>query len=316
MPTNYDYSGFSGNETMFHQKLSLYWHNGFRTLMPADGKAIFVKGWPSRGSIPITEAELAPSEAYYRRHNLSVVYGPACPIICIDIDSKEHANDLELLAFEALGPTPLISIGDYPKRKLIYAKVDGEEYKTRRYQPFLEIFASTGQTVLEGIHPGTGNPYTWVTQSPADTPLSEVPKVPASRLHVFERAVFGWFREKGLVLGEQPGIIGRNQSGASGTNCILLARLRMERKSCETKQEFIACITRHLKSMEPGTRHSIMTATVAAMVRRDWSDERIMALLQKHYIKRFGDDRSLRTNKVIKAITSARRRQTWQPQYP
>jgi len=303
---------------MFHQKLSSYWYNGYRTLMPADGKAIFVKGWPSRGSIPITEAELAPSEAYYRRHNLSVVYGPACPIIAIDIDSKSHASDLELLAFEALGATPLISIGDYPKRKLIYAKVDGQEYHTRRYQPYVEIFASTGQTVLEGIHPGTGKPYSWITQSPADTPLSEVPQVTANQLHVFERALFGWMREKGLVLWNQPGMIGRNASDASGKNGTLLAQMRMERKSCETKQEFIACVTRHLKQMDPAksNRHSIMTATVAAMVRRDWSDERIMPLLQKHYIKRFGDDRSLRTNKVIKAITSARRRQTWQPQYP
>lgn len=283
--------------------------------MPSEGKKIWIKGWQHRGHVPIVEAELEPAAAFYNRHNLSVVFGPACPIIAVDIDSKDHAHDLEALVVEALGATPLISIGDYPKRKLIYAKVDGDVYESRRFQPFIELFCNSGQTVLEGIHPKTNKPYSWVTQSPADTPVSDLPKVSAKQLNVLERAIFGWMRENGYALGTKAGVIGRGQSYQTGEQADLLAQMRMERKSCETQQEFIACITRHLKAMEVGTRHCIMTATVAAMVRRDWSDERILALLQKHYMKRFGDDRQLRTKKVLKAITSARRRTTWQPQY-
>lgn len=316
MPNNDYFSGFTQKAELFHDKVFSYWENGYRTLMPADGKRIFIKGWQHRGEMPIQRAELEPSAAYYRRHNLSVVFGPACPIIAIDIDSKPHADDLEALVIEALGATPLTSIGDYPKRKLIYAKVDGDTYESRRFQPFVELFSNSGQVVLEGMHPKTKRPYSWVTQSPADTPVTDLPKVSAKQLNVLERAIFGWMRENGYALGTKAGVIGRGQSHQTGEQADLLAQMRMERKSCKTKQEFIACTTRHLQAMQVGTRHSIMTATVAAMVRRDWADERIIALLQKHYIERFGDDRSMRTKKVVKAITSARKRQTWQPQYP
>jgi len=306
--TNRNYSGFSGNSCLFHHRAIQYWDNNYRTIMPADGKAIYLKGWPLRGEMPASREEVEQGVAYYQRHNLALVYGPACPVVTIDIDSKEHAVDLETLTVEALGATPLVSIGNYPKRKLLYRKAPGFNYPTKRFQPWMEVFSSKGQTILEGIHPSTSKPYTWVSQSPADTPVSELPQVTTRQLNILEEAFYGWLREKNIVEVEKPGVNGLRNFHHTSWKSDELTAMRAERSFCNTPQEFRACVIRHLKKMRPGTRHQIMTVTVNAMVNRGWGDEHIMSVLGKYYIQKFGDDRSLRTNKVVKAITSARRR--------
>ena len=308
MLNNRNYSGFSGDSCLFQHKAIQYWHNSYRTLMPADGKAIFIRDWPLRGEMPATLDEIEQGVTYYQRHNLALVYGPACPIVCIDIDSKEHAIDLETLTVEALGATPLVSIGDYPKRKLLYRKAPGFNYPTKRFQPWMEVFASKGQTILEGIHPTTCKPYTWISQSPADTPVSELPGVTTRQLSILEEAFYGWLREKNITIVTKPGAGGSLTSYTPSWNSDEITAMREERSRCKLPHEFRECVIRHLKKMKPGTRHQIMTVTVNAMVNRGWGDDHIMSVLGKYYIQKFGDDRSLRTNKVVKAITSARRR--------
>ena len=318
MSTHDYYSGFSGFSGLFHHKAISYWDNGYRTLMPSNGKAAFIKNWQLRGEQPICLDDLHIACDHYQEHNLSLVYGPACPIICIDIDSPEYAEEIESLAFEALGATPLISIGNYPKRKLVYQKLHGQKVLSRRFRPVVDLFGHNGQTVLEGIHPNTKRPYTWDSESPATVPVEQLPVATDGALEIFQRALVNWMREKNIIDIARPGAFGRDAAFGTGFLTDDLAKMRMERASCKTPQEFTACVTRHLKAMDPalGNRHGIMTVTVAAMVRRGWTDEHIMHVLQTHYIDRFGDHFSARTNKVVKAITSAREKaQRWQPQY-
>lgn len=312
------YSGFSGFPALFHQSAEDYWNNGYRTLMPANGKAAFMRNWQLRGEQPICLDDLLTACEHYRNHNLSLVYGPACPVIAIDIDSKEYAEEIESLAFEALGATPLISIGNYPKRKLIYQKQNAQKVLSRRYRPVVDLFGHNGQTVLEGIHPNTKRAYQWDSESPATVPVEQLPVATEGALEVFQRALVNWMREKNIIDIARPGAFGRDAAFGTGFLTDDLAKMRMERASCNTPQEFTACVTRHLKAMDPalGNRHGIMTVTVAAMVRRGWTDEHIMHVLQTHYIDRFGDHFSARTNKVVKAINSAREKaKRWQPQF-
>ena len=316
--SSFDYfNGFSGfPDNSFHTLAEAYWENGYQTLMPSVGKAIFVPGWQMRGEKPVEHDDLLLAVNHYTENNLSLVYGPACPVVCIDIDDKDNAHDLEALTFETLGPTPLISVGNWPKRKLLYRKAEGHKFLTRRFQPILEVFGGSGQTVLEGLHPGTLRPYSWVEASPATLPLAELPEITMAHMGIFERAVLRWMQHKGLKHSERPGAFGKEASAMSGPVADMLAQMRMERASTKTPQEFIGCITTHVQKMRPGNRHHIMTATVAAMVRREWSDSRIFEFLRKPYIDKFGDHFSLRTNKVTKAITSARTRvDKWAPQF-
>ena len=293
-----------------------YFENGYQTVMPSEGKAIFIKGWQYRGEQPPSIDELYQAVDYYKNRNLSLVYGPACPVIAIDIDSKEHSYELEALTFEALGSTPLISVGNWPKRKLIYAKAPGHTYYTKRFQPLVEVFASKGQTVLEGLHPGTGKAYSWVEESPATTPVSELPVVTEEMMLLWEKSFSFWMTERGISNSLRPGAYGKASCSKTGPSADLLAHLKMQRLSCKTEQEFIACITQHLVEMRPGNRHSVMTATVGSLVSRGIAEDRIWSILNKHYVNRYGDQFSLRSNKGTKALTSAKgRSRKWQAQH-
>jgi len=296
-----------------------YFENGYQTVMPSEGKAIFIKGWQYRGEQPPSLDELYQAVDYYKNRNLSLVYGPACPVIAIDIDSKEHSYELEALTFEALGTTPLISFGNWPKRKLIYAKAPNQNFETKRFQPLVEVFAGKGQTVLEGLHPVTGKAYGWVGESPATTPVSELPVVTKEMMLLWEKSFSAWMTERGIsnsLPGSGPGAYGKHASSVTGPQADLLATLKMERKSCHSEQDFIACVTRHLVAMRPGNRHIVMTATVGSLVGRGIAEDRIWSILNKHYVNRYGDQFSLRSNKVTKALTSAKgRSRKWQAQH-
>ena len=296
---------------LFHEIAEDYFEQGVQTLMPAVGKAVFVKGWQLRGECAISLDDLLCATEHYTEHNLSVVYGSACPIIAIDIDLMDaaQADGLEELVFEVLGGTPLVSIGNAPKRKLIYAKADGwDQYSSRKFRPVVEIFADSGQTILEGIHPTTKRPYTWRGPSLADVPVWELPKVTTSRMALLETALVDYIAEVGLM----PSPMGtmradRTRAAWQGSINDELARMRMERRSASTAEELRATLISHIDEMQPGNRHAILTVTVAAMVHAGWTDDEIWAVMIPRYIERFGDHHDLRTNKVFKAIQNSRR---------
>ena len=294
----------------FHEIAENYYNQGIQTLMPAVGKAVFVKGWQLRGECAISLDDLFCATEHYTEHNLSVVYGSACPIIAIDIDLTDatQADQLEELVFEVLGGTPVVSIGNAPKRKLIYAKADGwDQYRSKKYRPVVEIFADSGQTIFEGIHPDTKRAYSWRGPSLADTPVWELPKVSSSRMALLETALVDYIAETGLMR-EPMGVMRADGSRPAPTNLgDQLARMKMERRSASTPEELRAVIISHVEEMEPGNRHAILTTAVPAMVHSGWTDDEIWEVMLPRYIERFGDHYDLRTNKVIKAINSARR---------
>ena len=298
---------------LFHEIAEDYFEQGVQTLMPAVGKAVFVKGWQLRGECAISLDDLLCATEHYTEHNLSVVYGSACPIIAIDIDLTDaaQADGLEELVFEVLGGTPLVSIGNAPKRKLIYAKADGwAQYRSRKFRPVVEIFADSGQTILEGIHPDTKRPYTWRGPSLADVPVWELPKVTTSRMALLETAITEYIAEVGLDQPQSPmGVMraDRTRPAWQGSLDDELARMKMERRSASTPAELRATIISHVDEMQPGNRHAILMTSVAAMVHAGWTDDEIWAVMLPRYIERFGDHHDLRTNKVLKAIQSSRR---------
>jgi Primase C terminal 2 (PriCT-2)/Bifunctional DNA primase/polymerase, N-terminal/Protein of unknown function (DUF3987) len=102
---------------------------------------------------------------------------PTGNVVGIDIDIVEDpalAMQIDKLAREMLGDTPLTRIGKAPKRMLVY-RCD-KPFKTFKMHP-LEVLAEGSQFVAYGIHPDTQQPYTWPIETPDDTDVSELPLI-------------------------------------------------------------------------------------------------------------------------------------------
>jgi hypothetical protein len=110
--------------------------------------------------------------------------GLACgAIVGVDLDEMDgmQAHELEQRARAALGDTPAVRVGRWPKRMLLY----------RTLEPFdsitdpLEVLCLGRQLVAFADHPDTGRPYQWPDRSPADLPLAELPVVDLHAVDAF-----------------------------------------------------------------------------------------------------------------------------------
>lgn len=116
--------------------------------------------------------------------------GIACgTVVGIDIDITDAASAtaVERLARARFGETPLLRIGQAPKRLLVY----------RAAEPFpsiqranIQILARGRQFLAYAIHPVTARPYEWPDESPLDVDLASVPAVTFASVQAFlEEAV-------------------------------------------------------------------------------------------------------------------------------
>jgi len=105
------------------------------------------------------------------------------PAADLDILDPAAADAVEALCRQKLGDTVLRRVGQEPKRTLFYRtstpfpklKVvllapDGVEHK-------IEMLADGQQSIIFGIHPDTGQPFTWRVVTPADVPSSFLPEI-------------------------------------------------------------------------------------------------------------------------------------------
>ena len=54
----------------------------------------------------------------------------------------------------------------------------------------IEVLGRGNQAMAFGIHPKTGQPYTWERESPAETPVESLPLVPPEQVEATARAAF------------------------------------------------------------------------------------------------------------------------------
>lgn len=111
--------------------------------------------------------------------------GIACgAVIAIDIDitDAEQALKIETLARDRLGDTPLLRIGQAPKRLLIY-RTDTSFPSIQRAN--IQILANGRQFLAYAIHPETKRPYEWLDSSPLDVDLTDVPAVDNASCQTF-----------------------------------------------------------------------------------------------------------------------------------
>ena len=102
--------------------------------------------------------------------NDGVCYGA----VDLDEDDRERSAQLSALTKRILGDTPLVRIGRPNRRVLLYA-LSPSAATSRNLHDKVGLICDRRCVVLYGIHPQTGQPYTWEGPGPEDVPAWDLP---------------------------------------------------------------------------------------------------------------------------------------------
>jgi hypothetical protein len=125
---------------------------------------------------------LAHQESNYPADSVGIACGSKVIAIDIDADDMEMASELHKIACEELADTPLVRIGRFPRRALLYRPIGWID--TQRFAK-LDVIGNGGCVVAFGNHEITGQPYYWIDGDPLDTPCEQLPEVTAAAIQRF-----------------------------------------------------------------------------------------------------------------------------------
>jgi hypothetical protein len=286
---------------MYRSNAIRLYDNGWQTI-PARGKRVLLADWPLVGThLQSRETiERMASEAYPDQ-NIGLPFGPACPAFAVDIDSEEHADTLESLAHQHLGPTPFVRIGRAPRSALFYGKVPCETYRTVRLRG-LELFAAAGsQMIIYGEHPTTKTQYYWGEKEPLTHAAGFLPLATSAQVSAF-------LQEATTLLG--PAHPTQSPLHPFGPQAKLTVQKTVS--DLETRGlrgwEYGQAIMEYLSGMAPGNRDWRLTLAIASLVGRGFTDRQIHAVLEEPYVKRFANDGQDRDLKITRLLSRTRRR--------
>jgi hypothetical protein len=94
--------------------------------------------------------------------------------IDIDADDDDRAYRIEAIVRGALGPTPFIRFGRWPRKTLFYRL---QEAVNSRRCGEVDILSANKVCVVAGVHPSTGRPYRWPEECLLDHEFKDVPFV-------------------------------------------------------------------------------------------------------------------------------------------
>jgi hypothetical protein len=165
--------------------------------LPVAGKEPIVKEWETKTEV--TEHEITNWEFTHPACTNTGALTRLMPALDIDIMNEAAAIAVEALArdwFEERGyfltrtgrapkrAIPLRTDKPFPIVKRLLTAPNGDPKKPER----IEILGDGQQLVLAGIHPDTGQPYTWQGGEPGAIPLEELPYIDESTASRFADA--------------------------------------------------------------------------------------------------------------------------------
>ncbi|MEE3098466.1 MAG: bifunctional DNA primase/polymerase, partial [Pseudomonadota bacterium] len=173
---------------------------------------------PTRwSSVPIDEAQVEAWASAFPDHGVGLRTGG---LVGVDIDllDPDLAHEAEAIACRVLGPTPLVRVGRWPKRLLLYRT--GTPFRKIQV-PGLEILGRGQQFVAFGIHPDTAEPYHWPEDdTPLDVALDDLPAVTEAQCEAFAGEIAALSPEPrrggGRLRGSSPRGGARPERDASG----------------------------------------------------------------------------------------------------
>lgn len=167
--------------------------NGYFCLpLPPFQKRTHWKGWSKFCAEAPTEQQIAAWQSKYGDHGIALAAGFSVVAVDIDCLLAEQADDIERLTRKSLGDTPLMRIGQFPKRALIYRVAPGAVIESESVGK-LDLIGDRRYLVGFGIHPDTRQPYTWENATPATVPVSALPAVTPAKIARFLNAVRAYF---------------------------------------------------------------------------------------------------------------------------
>ena len=197
-------------QAMTELRLAL-WRNGYRPVPVAGahlaiksaGKRPLMKGWETVCAAANEHEIRRWTGAQRNCTNTGLLCGD---IIGVDIDVTIDmlASEVEALAREMLGATPLKRIGRAPKLLLVF-RTDQPFDKVQTPELVLpdgtvvrvEVLATGQQFVGFGIHPDTKAEYAWPDRSPLDIPRADLPMVSAPQCADFIQKIEAMLRRAG-----------------------------------------------------------------------------------------------------------------------
>lgn len=181
--------------------------NGFHAfpIRPGTKKAEW-RGWSSWCRRPPRPDQIARWRDRHGHYGLAIATGHACVAIDSDEEDPRRAAEIAALAESALGTTPLVRIGRAPRWVRVY-RPGTAPIRSQRLAPTVELIAAGRYFVAHGIHPGTGQPYTWPDRAPETCPLAEVPAVENDQIARFVTLLAGLYGLPVPILGPD-GILG------------------------------------------------------------------------------------------------------------
>ena len=159
--------------------------NGFEPV-PCVGKRPSITGWQGKTSASVAEirAWTGTNTGCLTAHT---------PAIDIDITDPEAAALAEEVGQELFGDRGVIPVrfGRSPKRALVlrsaapFAKMSASYEAPNGATHKIEILADGQQLVCFGTHPDIGQPYTWCSRTPLDTPRAELAEVDEADMQAY-----------------------------------------------------------------------------------------------------------------------------------
>lgn len=283
--------------------------NGWRSLIPLDGKRPVVRGWQRFGLAPPDDAAFA---ALVRDH-AAPGYGTGVVLDgiahCLDLDviaapgdpparhdaARELVHELRDLAFDVLGFTDWRRIGAAPKEMLFY-RSDPPGITQAGGKVELLGGAGSKQFAAYSIHPDTRQPYRWVgsreplTHRPDDLPYCTPAELRLYREEALARVAAHPFTAMGPQAAPKDAPARRVRRAAPTADhpagphqSAALSRFAAEpvRSPSEIAAELLG-------EAEPGDRHYCMTGCVGALVVAGYGDAEIADALTGAYRALFG----------------------------
>ncbi|MRI56840.1 hypothetical protein D8770_23180, partial [Methylobacterium sp. DB1607] len=190
--------------------------NGFHTfpIRPGTKKAEW-RGWSSWCRRPPRSDQITRWRERHGHYGLAIATGYACIAIDSDEEDPHRAAEVAALADAALGPSPLVRVGRPPRWVRVY-RPGTTPMRSRRLAPTVELIADGRYFVAHGIHPGTGQPYTWPDRAPPEAcPLADVPVVGTDQIARFATLLAGLYGLPSPVLDD--GGTANTSEGPPGT---------------------------------------------------------------------------------------------------
>ena len=262
--------------------------NGWRSLLPLgvykdgkparDRKACMLPEWSRRSIEPLTEEGLAACVARYPRAGVGCAFGEVHGLVAIDVDVEDEAQNalVRSVIRRTLPRTDFVRIGRPPKLLLLYR---GNVRSTKPHGLGIEVFGSSGQTVLFSIHPKTGQPYRWPGSSPLDASPADLPRVTAEQVDAFLEACCDVLAPNGTTADGQP-------VGHLDYRTVLANERRMDGTHAAARQ---------LMRIREGERHIVLLSVTGYLVSQGYEPDEIATFVNEFFpahlrTRRNGDD--------------------------